>query len=203
MNAQTILDQLEVIYKQYAGAKKLPNDQHTIKGEGYQYNVVACKLPSMIKKYKALAKSERGRAKKPPCRATQHRPVALQEMYAKCRTMSDKELVRWHGQLKGKKSSFGNSDFPYLSNGDILRLIEETLNVSAKPLSNEAKAKIEIIYYSEKAIALFGDTKPYREDLKAMGCRFNPFLLHNGVKTKGWIASKKREKEIRTFVEHI
>lgn len=57
----------------------------------------------------------------------------------------------------------------------------------------EVPSDVKIVDYSEKAIAIIGDTKPIKELLKALGCRFNPYLSC-GV---GWIASKKREAEIR------
>lgn len=44
------------------------------------------------------------------------------------------------------------------------------------------------------AIALFGDTKAIKEQIKAMGGRFNPFLNNGGEKQAGWILpATKRE----------
>jgi hypothetical protein len=52
--------------------------------------------------------------------------------------------------------------------------------------------KIQIIDYSEKAIAIIGDTKPIKELLKEMGGRFN-FKLTCGP---GWIFPMKKKETI-------
>ncbi len=56
--------------------------------------------------------------------------------------------------------------------------------------------QFEIVDYSEKAIALFGDTKPIKDLLSAMGGKFNPRLTHNGEKQAGWIFSKTKREEL-------
>lgn len=54
--------------------------------------------------------------------------------------------------------------------------------------------QFEIIDYSEKAIALFGDTKEIKDSLKDFGGRFNPRLAYNGGRNAGWVFPKvKRE----------
>ena len=57
-----------------------------------------------------------------------------------------------------------------------------------------------IVDYSEKAIAVFGDTKPIKDELKALGGRFNPNLTHDDEKQAGWIFSKSKEKEVRNLL---
>jgi hypothetical protein len=59
----------------------------------------------------------------------------------------------------------------------------------------------EIIDYSEKAIALFGDTKEIKDLLKAMGGKFNPRLTHNDEKRAGWIFSKSKREELETVLK--
>ncbi|MFR3214804.1 MAG: fusion protein [Dysgonomonas mossii] len=56
--------------------------------------------------------------------------------------------------------------------------------------------QFEIIDYSEKAIALFGDTKPIKDLLSAMGGKFNPRLTYKDTKKAGWIFSKTKRKEL-------
>lgn len=61
----------------------------------------------------------------------------------------------------------------------------------------EVKAgEIQIIDYSEKAIAVIGDTKPIKDQLKAIGGRFN-FRLSCGA---GWIFSKKQLPEVERLL---
>ena len=52
---------------------------------------------------------------------------------------------------------------------------------------------IRLVDYSEKAVALYGDTKDFSEDLKNLGGYFNP-RLRGGV---GWVFSKKRIPDLR------
>jgi hypothetical protein len=54
--------------------------------------------------------------------------------------------------------------------------------------------------YSEKALAVFGDTKPVKDQLKALGGRFNPKLTHEGTKKAGWIFSKSKEQEVKNLL---
>jgi len=54
----------------------------------------------------------------------------------------------------------------------------------------------EIVDYSEKAIALFGDTKPIKDLLSAMGGKFNPRLAYKEGKKAGWIFSKAKREEL-------
>ncbi|WP_443146933.1 LPD29 domain-containing protein [Parabacteroides caeci] len=58
---------------------------------------------------------------------------------------------------------------------------------------------IEIVDYSEKAIAIFGDTKEFKDQLKSLGGRFNPSLKHNDAKRAGWIFSKKQADKVRAL----
>jgi hypothetical protein len=58
----------------------------------------------------------------------------------------------------------------------------------------------EIVDYSEKSIALFGDTKAIKDLLSAMGGKFNPRLTHNGEKRAGWIFSRNKREELKTVL---
>ena len=57
-----------------------------------------------------------------------------------------------------------------------------------------------IVDYSEKALAVFGDTRPIKDLLKALGGRFNPKLTHEGTKKAGWIFSKSKEQELNNLL---
>ena len=62
-----------------------------------------------------------------------------------------------------------------------------------KPQKIENAGNIIIEDYSERAIAVFGETKRYAEMLKNLGGRFNRNLRGRA----GWIFSKKHEKAVR------
>lgn len=54
---------------------------------------------------------------------------------------------------------------------------------------------ITIVKYSEKSIALFGETKNVKDQLKTIGAKFNRFLKDpndENSKIPGWILSIKK-----------
>lgn len=59
---------------------------------------------------------------------------------------------------------------------------------------------LEIVDYSEKAIAVFGETKSIKDELKKLGGKFNPALKYNGEKRAGWIFSKKQADKVRALL---
>jgi len=58
---------------------------------------------------------------------------------------------------------------------------------------------MEAVYYTDKSIAVFGETKPFATQLKAFGGKFNP-NLKNGP---GWIFSKTKEPELMEFINQV
>ena len=56
---------------------------------------------------------------------------------------------------------------------------------------------LEIVEYSEKAIAVFGDTKPIKDVLKNLNGLFRANLTYKGERRAGWIYSKKQEQKVR------
>jgi len=57
-----------------------------------------------------------------------------------------------------------------------------------------------IVDYSEKSVAIFGDTKAIKEQLAALGGHFNKYLTLNGKKCAGWIFQKSKEDALRQLV---
>ena len=56
---------------------------------------------------------------------------------------------------------------------------------------------VRIVEYSDKSIAVYGNTKEIKDQLKAIGGRFNP-KLKDGA---GWIFPKNKESDARTLIE--
>lgn len=69
-----------------------------------------------------------------------------------------------------------------------------------KEIQQSPTLQFEIVDYSEKAIALFGDTKEIKDLLKAMGGRFNPRLTYNGGKRAGWIFTQSKRGELNIII---
>ena len=74
---------------------------------------------------------------------------------------------------------------------------EETLTETVQ--TEEATRDINILDYSEKAIVVFGETKPVKDTLKSLGGRFNFRLKHpsTGEQLAGWIFAKAKAQEVK------
>ena len=80
---------------------------------------------------------------------------------------------------------------------EVPKAVQAELKESANFEAVEVPAgEIQIIDYSEKAIAVIGDTKPIKDKLKEIGGRFN-FRLSCGP---GWIFSKKQLAEVQQLL---
>ncbi len=58
----------------------------------------------------------------------------------------------------------------------------------------------QIIHYSERGIALVGNTKPIKDRLKELNGRWCPNLQINGEPVKAWVFSIKREQQIKQLL---
>jgi hypothetical protein len=67
------------------------------------------------------------------------------------------------------------------------------------PVPEKEHYSLEIEKYSEKSIAVFGDTKYYKEELKDLGGKYNPNL--NGK--AGWIFSNKNRDKLEEWIKNI
>lgn len=59
--------------------------------------------------------------------------------------------------------------------------------------------EVQVIEYSEKALAVVGNTYPIKEQLKAIGGRFNKFLTCGA----GWIFPKSKQNELETLLASL
>lgn len=76
---------------------------------------------------------------------------------------------------------------------------ESKQNITKKTKYANAEG-LEIVNYSEKAIAVFGDTKSVKEQLKELGGRFNMHLSYKDGKRAGWIFRKDQADKIKTLI---
>jgi hypothetical protein len=59
---------------------------------------------------------------------------------------------------------------------------------------------ISIVNYSEKAIAVFGNTKDIKDHLAALGGKFNPSLKQNDERVAGWVFPNSKKEEVRKII---
>lgn len=63
---------------------------------------------------------------------------------------------------------------------------------------------MEIIAYSDRSIAVIGDTKSIKDELKELGGKFNPNLkTSENPRFPGWIFSNKKEQEVRNLIDSV
>jgi len=90
-------------------------------------------------------------------------------------------------------------DFAYTAgNENNIHISKSDTMPPSKP-TGESKDGCTLVEYSAKAVAVFGDTKSIKDELKAMGGRFNSHLTFNGKKLAGWIFSKSQERQLAYY----
>lgn len=118
---------------------------------------------------------------------------------------------RYSGFMLGKSPAYGWSIHKmthYTRKGFIDTLAytagsEDNIRLTApKQEQGQTTAQGEFILvdYSEKAVALFGDTKPIKDALSDLGGRFNSRLTYDGQKRAGWIFQKAKEAQVRQLI---
>jgi len=82
---------------------------------------------------------------------------------------------------------------------DVYEAISKNQIYAPLPQAQDANG-LQVVEYSNKAIAVIGDTKPHKELLKQCGGKFNKRLEIDGQKVAGWIFSKKAENQVRKML---
>jgi hypothetical protein len=111
---------------------------------------------------------------------------------------------KYYGWVVKKEKLYGERK-QYIERYALIAGEEANICVKTQPSMSEAAhdtvtGDFIIVDYSEKAIAIFGDTKPIKAKLLAMGGRFNPKLSFEDGKRAGWIFSKSKENEVRNLL---
>lgn len=109
---------------------------------------------------------------------------------------------KYHGWIIQKVSVYDRDrtieEFAYTAGEkDNIHIGKNDTTPPDKPQSS--KGDCTLVEYSEKAIAVFGDTKSIKDELKAMGGRFNSRLTFNGQKLAGWIFPKSKEQRLACY----
>jgi len=139
------------------------------------------------------------------CLATENKEYEHREKYS----MGDGYYLgksKYSGWVIQKERLYGSRE-EYIDRYALIAGDEDNIFVKAQASKSETAAETVtgdfiIVDYSEKAIAMFGDTKPIKDELKLLGGRFNPKLTHDGEKKAGWIFSKSNRKRSKEFINH-
>lgn len=88
-------------------------------------------------------------------------------------------------------------------NAEVKEVVRAKAATKEKEPIKKTTPKFTLVDYSEKSIALFGDTKPIKEELKKLGGRFNinlrPFDEDNRV--PGWVFPKKCREDLLKLIK--
>ena len=63
------------------------------------------------------------------------------------------------------------------------------------------KMTLQLIQYSEKSIAVFGNTDQYKTMLSELGGKYNNRLKKEGEITPGWIFPKNKQSQVHEFIK--
>lgn len=93
-------------------------------------------------------------------------------------------------------------EFAYTAGDEDNIRIKKTDDTPPTPPSDKngtRKNGCTLVEYSEKAVAVFGETRAIKDELKAMGGKFNSRLTFNGKRLAGWIFSKSQEQRLAYY----
>lgn len=93
-------------------------------------------------------------------------------------------------------------EFSYTAGNEDNIRIKKTDDTPPPPPSDKnstSKNGCTLVEYSPKAVAVFGETRVIKDELKAMGGRFNSRLTFNGKKLAGWIFPKSKEQRLACY----
>ncbi len=110
---------------------------------------------------------------------------------------------KYHGWIIKKIPVYDRNrtieDFSYTAGNEdnmhIKQVIEEAKNT---PVTEQdlITGNYTLIEYSEKSVAVFGDTKQIKDQLHTLGGKFNKYLKYMGKVTPGWIFPKSKEEQL-------
>lgn len=112
----------------------------------------------------------------------------------------------YHGWIIEKVSIYTREgmikEFAYTAGNEDNIHIKKSDNTPPTPPSEKggtAKVNCTLVEYSAKAVAVFGETRAIKDELSAMGGRFNSRLTFNGKRLAGWIFSKSQEQRLACY----
>lgn len=113
---------------------------------------------------------------------------------------------KYHGWIIEKVSMYSREgmikEFAYTAGCEDNIRIKKNDDTPPTPPSDKngtSKNGCTLVEYSEKAVAVFGETRAIKDELKAMGGKFNNRLTFNGKRLAGWIFSKSQEQRLAYY----
>ena len=83
---------------------------------------------------------------------------------------------------------------------DRLKVLKSRREVIIAKLRPSNSNGVHLVKYSEKSVAVIGDSRTIKDELKKLGGRYNPNLKYEGVNQAGWIFSLAKESGVRNLL---
>lgn len=113
---------------------------------------------------------------------------------------------KYHGWIIEKVSMYSRegmiNEFSYTAGDENNIHITKSDKIPPMPPSEgsyASKTGCTMVEYSPKSVAVFGETKSIKDELRAMGGSFNSRLTINGKKIAGWIFPKSKEPRLACY----
>jgi hypothetical protein len=111
---------------------------------------------------------------------------------------------KYHGWIIKKAQIYDINrfieEYAYIAGKEENICVSKTSAVATDIPTQPATGDFTIVDYSEKSVAVFGETKAIKEQLAALGGRFNKYLTQNGQKCAGWVFPKSKKPELQQLL---
>jgi len=183
----------------------------TIDNDGSEYKLPVGEIDNFINKMSKINEAKPYNPGNSKAIGSSKRAKELQSLYVEhlSQTTAQRQAVlkAYKAEVRKKNPQY-SSDFNNLQETlNRIYILELLLNSNnpKKQVKMETKQEkqnngLRLVKYSEKAYALFGESRPYKEQLKQIGGKFNPYLKENGEKSPGWIFSAKKLDQLKELV---
>lgn len=112
---------------------------------------------------------------------------------------------KYHGWIIKKAQIYDRGrfieDYAYIAGKEENICVSKVSSIPTDTTVQSIAGDFNLVDYSEKSVAVFGDTKAIKEQLAAMGGRFNKYLTQNGQKCAGWVFPKSKEPELKQLIK--
>lgn len=206
MKANEIVSKLTAI-KQSKDFKWMDDkDIITIESEGSEYKLPVSEIDNFIKKLSKINEAKPYNPANSKGIGSSKRAKELQSLYLEHLNQTTGErqaaLKAYKAEIRKKNPQYSSCYNQLQETLNRIYVLELLTNKTTKMKAKEEKQNngIRLVKYSEKAYAVFGETKPLKDKLKEIGGKFNPYLKENGQTQKGWIFSAKKLEQLKELV---
>ena len=79
-------------------------------------------------------------------------------------------------------------------------VFDEPEEIEQEPVKTPKITDVNIVDYTDRSIAIIGNSYPIKDELKKLGAVWNKHLQINGQRKAGWILSKKKKQQVENLL---